>query len=125
MVEALSGSWPWYVGGPLIGLTVLALLLIGNKRLGISANLQHLCAVVPGPVEFFKYDWKKRGRWNLTFMAGLFIGGFLAYTFLVSPDYVVDISDATRSDLAALGLRDFNGLPAWYPRMVESEIEEG
>jgi hypothetical protein len=34
MLEFLSHSWPWYVAGPLIGLTVPALLLVGNKAVG-------------------------------------------------------------------------------------------
>ena len=41
--------WPWYVAGPLIGLMVPALLLVGNRSFGISGNLRHLCAaLVPG-----------------------------------------------------------------------------
>ena len=111
MLEALSGTWPWYVAGPLIGLLVPALLLLGSKQFGISANLRHMCAAtVPGPVEFFKYDWKKSGLWNLTFVVGIIIGAFLAHTVLMGPDYVVGISEATRTDLAALGVSDFEGL---------------
>ena len=37
---------PWYIAGPLIGLVVPALLLIGNKAFGISSNLRHICAAV-------------------------------------------------------------------------------
>ena len=44
MLDFLSHSWPWYVAGPLIGLTVPALLLVGNKALGISSSLRHICA---------------------------------------------------------------------------------
>lgn len=35
---------PWYIAGPLIGLMVPALLLLGNKPFGISSNFRHLCA---------------------------------------------------------------------------------
>ena len=31
MLNLLQQPWPWYVAGPLIGLTVPALLLVGNK----------------------------------------------------------------------------------------------
>ena len=109
MIEFLSQPWPWYVAGPLIGLVVPALLLLGNRQFGISENLRHMCAAtVPGNIEFLKYDWKA-GIWNLTLIFGVLIGGFLAYTFLHNPDPIA-ISEATRSDLAALGISDFNGL---------------
>ncbi|RMF65474.1 MAG: YeeE/YedE family protein [Bacteroidetes bacterium] len=110
MLETLSQPWPWYVAGPLIGLVVPALLLLGGKQFGISANLRHLCAAtLPGKLDFFRYDWKRSGLWNLTFAAGIVLGGFLAHTLLSNPDPIA-ISEATRADLAALGIRDFSGL---------------
>lgn len=110
MLEVLTKPWPWYVAGPLIGLIVPALLVIGGKMFGVSANLRTACAIVaPGKVEFFKFDWKRAGGWNLAFSLGILIGGFLAATFLASPDPIA-ISAATKADLAALGIRDFSGL---------------
>ena len=110
MLDFLSQPWPWYIAGPLIGLVVPALLFLGGKQFGVSANLRHLCAAtIPGPVEFFKYDWKKSGLWNLTFVLGVAIGGFIAHTLLFSPDPIA-ISEATKADLAGLGLTDLNGL---------------
>jgi uncharacterized protein len=103
MLQALSGPWPWYVAGPLIGLFVPALLLIGNKELGVSGSLRALCAaVVPGNVEFFKYDWKGTTAWNLAFVAGIFLGGVIAATLLgvSSPA----ISAHTRDAIAGLGM---------------------
>src|SRR5690606_40729526 len=74
---ALPISWPWYVAGAVIGLTVPALLLLGNKHLGISSSLRHICsACVPSKIPFFKYDWK-REAWNLFFVAGILIGGIV------------------------------------------------
>ncbi|MDX1545644.1 MAG: YeeE/YedE thiosulfate transporter family protein [Rhodothermales bacterium] len=111
MLDLLSAPWPWYVAGPLIGLMVPALLLIGGKLFGISANLRHLCAAtVPGRNDFFRYDWKRAGLWNLTLAAGIVLGGVIAATLLASPDPTVGISEATRADLAALGITDFTGL---------------
>lgn len=110
MVEFLSRPWPWYVAGPLIGLTVPILLLLGNRMLGISSNFRHLCAAVsPGRSEFFRYDWKRVGGWNLVFALGLVLGGYLGGVVLASPDPVA-ISVATVADLQALGVEDFSGL---------------
>ena len=110
MLELLTSPWPWYVAGPLIGLIVPALLVIGGKMFGVSANLRTACAIVaPGNVEFFKFDWKRAGGWNLAFSLGIIIGGFIAATLLASPDPIA-ISAATKADLAALGITDFSGL---------------
>lgn len=109
MLDALSRPWPWYVAGPLIGLFVPALLILGNRQFGISSNLRHLCAAVaPGRVEFFRYDWKHAGRWNLAFLAGVFAGGVIAARLFGAGD--VAIAPATTATLARLGLHDFSGL---------------
>lgn len=110
MIELLSRPWPWYVAGPLIGLIVPMLLLVGGKMFGISANLRTACAIVaPGKVEFFRFDWKRAGGWNLAFALGIVIGGFIAGMLLHNP-HPVAISPATKADLAALGITDFRGL---------------
>jgi hypothetical protein len=109
MLDMLMRPWPWYVAGPLIGLFVPALLLLGNRQFGISSNLRHLCAAIgPARVEFFRYDWKNAGLWNLAFLAGIFVGGFIAARWLGIPD--VSITRETRAMLAELGVRDFSGL---------------
>src|SRR3989442_2522785 len=78
MIAFLSQPWQWYVAGPLIGLFVPALLILGNRQFGFSSNLRHLCAALaPGEVAFFKYDWKQTGAWNLAFLAGTVAGGFI------------------------------------------------
>lgn len=78
-------SWPWYAGGVLIGLTVPALLVAGNKLLGVSSALRHICAAcVPFHIEFFRYDWKKQS-WSLLFAAGIVIGGWIGGYLLSDP----------------------------------------
>jgi len=78
-MNILSQPWPWYVAGPLIGLTVPALLLLGNKAFGISSSLRHICAAcLPARIPFFSYDWKKE-IWNLFFVAGIFGGAAIAW----------------------------------------------
>ena len=108
-LEFIRQPWPWYVAGPLIGLTVPTLLLIGNKSFGISSSLRHICAAcLPANISFFKYDWKKEA-WNLFFVAGILIGGFLATYFLSNPNDMV-IASATETALRAFGIQDFTGL---------------
>ncbi|KQS24762.1 YeeE/YedE family protein [Dyadobacter sp. Leaf189] len=109
LIEFLRKPWPWYVAGPLIGLTVPALLLLGNKSFGISSSLRHICAaVIPADISFFKYNWRKE-TWNLFFVAGIAMGGFLATFFLSNPEPVAIAAD-TKFTLASLGITDFSGL---------------
>ena len=110
MLEFLSQPWPWYVAGPVIGLMVPLLLLLTGRSFGVSSSLRHLCAAtVPGSLEYFRYDWKRRGLWNLLFVAGIFLGGLLSATWLASPAPIA-LSPATVADLQALGITDFSGL---------------
>jgi len=104
-----SGPWPWYVAGPVIGLFVPALLIVGNALFGVSSSLRHMCAaVLPRNIEYLRYDWKRNGLWNLVFVLGILFGGFL--TAHLSGPHNVAISHATRLDLAKLGIHDFSGL---------------
>jgi len=104
-----SNPWPWYIAGPAIGLFVPALLIVGNKVFGVSSSLRHTCAaVLPGKLEYLRYDWQKTGLWNLLFVFGILIGGFLASHY--AGPHNVAISDATHHDLVKLGIHDFSGL---------------
>ncbi len=109
MLELISRPWPWYVAGTCIGLTVPTLLLIGNKPLGISSSLRHICAAcLPANIPFFKYNWRKES-WNMFFVAGILLGGFIATRWLSNPQ-PIQIAAATQADLRALGVHDFSGL---------------
>lgn len=109
-MDFLIEPWPWYIAGPLIGLTVPGLLIIGGKKFGISSNFRHTCAACfPGDIDFFHYDWKSEGTWNLIFLLGIVIGGFLAGYVWENPEPVA-ISSKTVSDLQALGITSFEGL---------------
>ncbi|MBM3262191.1 MAG: YeeE/YedE family protein [candidate division Zixibacteria bacterium] len=109
MIEILSRPWPWYIAGPLMGLFVPLLLLLGNKSFGISSNLIHICAAVaPCGIDFFRYDWKKVGLWNLCFLAGIMIGGFIGGWLLGGVG--ADLSPQTQTVLKELGVRDLSGL---------------
>ena len=109
MIEFLKQPWPWYVAGPLIGLTVPTLLIIGNKSFGISSSLRHICAsCVPANVPFFKYDWKKE-VWNLFFVLGIFLGGAIAINLLSNPN-PIDVNPKLAQELAGYGITNFNNL---------------
>ncbi len=110
MFDWLTQPWPWYVAGPLIGLIIPLLLYMGNKQFGISSSLRHTCAAcMPGNISFFQYDWKSEGMWNLVFVLGVFIGGFLGGYVFQNPEPIA-LSAATVADLQNLGITDFSGL---------------
>lgn len=82
MSDWIKEPWPWYVAGPLIGLMVPLLLILGNKSFGISSSLRHICAAcLPANIPFFQYHWKKE-IWNLIFIFGVFLGAIIATQFL-------------------------------------------
>jgi uncharacterized membrane protein YedE/YeeE len=87
------------------------LLMLGGKPFGLSANLRHMCAAVaPGDLNFFRYDWRKEGGWNLLFALGILVGGFGASRWLLPEGYTVAIAESTRGDLQRLGVQDLSGL---------------
>ena len=103
MLEIVKQPWPWYVAGPLIGLTVPALLILGNKSFGISSSLRHVCAAcIPAKIPFFSYEWKKEA-WNLFFVVGILIGGFLVALFLMN-EQPVAIHPNLAAELHAYGI---------------------
>lgn len=109
MTEVLSRPLPWYVAGPLIGLMVPLLLVVGGRLFGVSSSLRAMCAIAaPGKVEFFRFDWRG-GAWNLAFVAGILAGGFIGGVLLENPDPIA-ISEKTRAALIQLDIRDFHGL---------------
>ena len=109
MIETIQRPWPWYIAGPLIGLMVPLLLLIGNKTFGISSSLRHFCAAcVPSKIPFFSYDWKKEA-WNMILVAGILIGGFVAARFLMNADPVV-VNPKLILELSNYGITDHHSL---------------
>lgn len=108
IIDRLSQPWPWYIGGITIGAMVPLLLLLANEQFGISSSLRHICAVsIPSKAEYFKYDWKSQS-WNLVFVVGVIIGGYLAHTLV--PYQQIVISVQTQKDLTQLGITDFSGI---------------
>ena len=108
-MQLLSQPWPWWVAGVLIGLIVPALLLLGNKHFGISANLRHICAAcLPANISFFRYEWKKE-VWNFFFVGGILAGAVIAAVWLKNPAPLQIHPDLAR-DLATNGITSIDGL---------------
>jgi len=88
-MEMILAPWPWYVGGPLIAITMFVLLYLG-KNFGMSSNLRTMCTLCGAgkTSSFFKFDWRSQ-KWNLLMGIGAMIGGFIASNYLgagQSPD---------------------------------------
>jgi uncharacterized membrane protein YedE/YeeE len=109
MNEILTNPWPWYVAGPIFGITIPLLLFFGNKMLGASTTMQHVCAaLIPSKAEYFNYDWKA-GLWNIVFAIGVVLAGLVGKLYLNNPK-PVGISENTKRDLMELGISDLSGL---------------
>ena len=108
LLDFIKQPWPWWVSGPLIGLTVPILLILGNKPFGVSSSMKHICAACfPANISFFKYDWKKES-WNLFFVTGILIGAAIAWTWLSTHN--IDINPRLITELKAYGISDHNNL---------------
>jgi hypothetical protein len=108
-MEVLTKPWPWYIAGPLIGITVPILLLMGNKRLGVSSTMRQICAaIMPSNIALLNYDWKK-DSWNLFFVGGVLVGGFIGGIILANPEPVA-LSASTVSYLKTYHLEQTSGL---------------
>jgi uncharacterized protein len=103
MLDFIKEPWPWYVSGALIALVMFFLLFTG-KSFGVSSNFRTICTAcgAGNNISFFKFDWKVQ-KWNLMFLFGSLLGGWLSATFLASP-LPVDISKETIADLSQLGI---------------------
>ncbi|NJB86416.1 hypothetical protein GGR26_002184 [Lewinella marina] len=103
MIEWISEPWHWSVSGVAIA-AVMFMLLYAGKEFGVSSNLRTMCTIAGAgrKYEFFRIDWRAQ-RWNLTFIAGSVLGGFLAF-FVFPSSEPVTISAETVNYLQSLGL---------------------
>ena len=76
----LNGLPPmhWAVAGALIAATTLTLLVVANRRLGISSGLEDICSLVLQRPYFTRSAIVNGRPWRMPFLAGLVLGGFLS-----------------------------------------------
>ncbi len=123
MIDMLRHPWHWSIAGILIGLTVPILYVIGNKPFGISSSFRHVCAAcIPSGAAYFSYNWRHE-IWNLFFIAGIIIGGYIGATALKNPE-PIKIEASTQQQLQNSGVTDFGQLVptdifSWQGLMTE------
>ena len=103
-MEFIFAPWAWYVAGPAIAFVMFLLLYFGGS-FGMSSNLRTLCTMAGADnyVDFFKIDWKAQ-RWNLMFVVGAVLGGFIAANFLSSSSSIT-LNPTTIEALNGLGFQ--------------------
>jgi len=99
----LNEPWPWYIGGPIVAVIMLLLIYLG-KSFGFSSNFRNICSLLGAGkyASFFAFDWKQQ-RWNLLFLVGSVIGGFIAAHYMSNPQ-IPAISSVTVTELQSLGI---------------------
>ncbi len=109
IIEIISQPWSWYFAGSLIALVMFLLIYFG-KTFGFSSNYRILCAACGAGkfADYFNYDWRAQ-IWNLLFLVGSIIGGWLAATYL-SNGGSVQLAASTVSDLSSFGLAPPRGM---------------
>ena len=92
MREVITQTWSWWFSGAMIAGIMFFLLYFGQS-FGFSSNLRTICAAagLGKKAKFFDFKWKTQ-IWNLVFLVGAIIGGFIAKQFL-STDLPVYISN--------------------------------
>ena len=68
----------WALAGLGIAGITLALLLIGNRRLGVSSGFEDVCSLALSAPYFRRSAVVSGRQWRLPLLCGLVIGGFLS-----------------------------------------------
>ena len=101
----LFQPWSWYVAGPILALIMFALIFFG-ENFGMSNNLRTMCAIGGGDKlsDFFKINTKEQ-YWNLAFVLGSILGGFIAVQFMTG-DTAIHLSEGTVATLEGYGFKN-------------------
>ena len=75
-----SGLMPihWAVAGALLAAITMALLFVGNRRLGLSSGFEDACSLVLDAPYFLRDEVLSGRVWRFPFLGGLVIGGALS-----------------------------------------------
>ncbi|MDH5599018.1 MAG: YeeE/YedE family protein, partial [Cyclobacteriaceae bacterium] len=105
IVELIKNPWPWYIAGPMITLIMFVLLYFG-KNFGVSANLRTMCTIGGAGKfsDFFRFNWKGQ-IWNIVFVIGTIIGGYISNTYLTF-NQSVNISSEIITELEMMGIEN-------------------
>jgi len=120
IIEFISQPWHWSISGIAISFVMFVLLWFGGN-FGASSNLRTLCAIggAGSKHSLFDFDWRSQ-IWNLVFIFSAIIGGYIAITFLPSPE-PVQISQATQDYLLSVGISTPHNIQQGFG-FVPSEI---
>jgi uncharacterized protein len=78
MVRTLDSTLPWWIAGPVLGLVIVSLLALGNKRFGVVGGITDL---VEGSAEGGGLR-----SWRSLLVLGMVLGGAVYALLAAAPD---------------------------------------
>lgn len=69
MLDVLPDRLPWFIGGPALGLLIVAMFVLANQPLGASGAYVQTSRLVRGLPDVT--------RWRVWYFVGMFVGGLL------------------------------------------------
>jgi uncharacterized membrane protein YedE/YeeE len=69
MLDILPDRLPWYIGGPMLGVLIVAMFALANQPLGASGAYVQTASLIRGRANVAK--------WRVWYFAGMFAGGLL------------------------------------------------
>ena len=114
-MEIIFQPWPWYVGGPLIALTLFLYFYFG-KNFGASTNFETLCTMAGAGKASANFTKHRKDRdLALLFVVGLIIGGFISSNYLIL-DQTIDLNPKTFQELTDLGFSNVGN--TYFPNEI-------
>lgn len=115
---------PWYIAGPLIGITIPLLYYWVSKPLGISSSFNQFCSMtIDRKQKWVSMDLKKE-KWRIFFIAGLILAGVIHQ--LTIGEYTLAISQGTIKRLQEMDLQQNEGFQPkeiWNSQALNSPIQ--
>ncbi len=104
LLRWIAQPWSWYISGMAIS-GMMFFLVFSGKTFAFSSNFRTICAACGAGkfIGFFKYDWKSQ-IWNLLFLLGSVLGGWIG-THWLSSGVSMELSQAFLADLSAMGFK--------------------